>query len=89
MVSAPLECGSAAIRAFSIGRNRLGDVVVDLAAIAAGRTRGEAGDQRLGVDLHLDHGVQPVSYTNTRAHQTGSNSVRRPLLEKKKKNYTI
>jgi hypothetical protein len=37
---------------------RAGLVVIDLAAIAAGEAPGDPRDQRLVIDLHLDHRIQ-------------------------------
>src|SRR5678810_537001 len=48
------------------------------------KRQGDPHDRPAHLRLHR-HGLDPVSYTHLRAHETGRNLVCRLLLEKKKK----
>ncbi|MPL95824.1 hypothetical protein SDC9_41996 [bioreactor metagenome] len=61
VVGAPLHVVAAADVAHPRNLRRLGLVVIDLAAIAAGVAAGDAGDERGVIDAHLDHRIEGLA----------------------------
>src|SRR5665213_434838 len=74
----PGQTLSPAHRAWLLSRSHRGQIVAEHALSCV---------DAHGPGIHADHrhGLQPVSYTHLRAHETGRNLVCRLLLEKKKK----